>query len=259
MAVRVTEQVQAVVGVPEIVPVEGSTARPAGRPVADHVTVAVDELSVDEFASGVMAEPERSDWLPGFVADTVLVIVQVNVVEPVAPDPSVAVRVTEQVQAVVGVPEIVPVEGSTARPAGRPAADHVTVAVDELSVDEFASGVMAEPERSDWLPGFVADTVLVIVQVNVVEPEAPDPSVAVRVTEQVQAVVGVPVMAPLMMSMVRPAGSPVALKARVADGEESAALTSSWLMGVPDPSDWSPGLVNEMVLVTVHEKDVEPE
>ena len=63
---------------------------------------------------------------------------------------------------------------------------------------------------------------------NEAVPEAPDPSVAVRVTEQVHAVVGVPVMAPLMTSMVRPAGSPVALKARVAEGEESEAPTSSW-------------------------------
>jgi hypothetical protein len=248
------------VGVPEIAPVEASMVRPAGRPVADQVEmVATGELSVAELESGAIVDPETSFWSPGEAMVTVLVMVQVNEAEPEAPEPSVAVRVTGDEPAVVGVPEMVPVDGSMARPAGRPVADHVTAAVDELSVAESVTGVMAEPDRSDWLPGFAADTVLVIVQVNDAEPVAPDPSEAVTVTEQVHAVVGVPVTAPLMTLMVRPAGSPVAPKARVAEGEESEAPTSSWVTGVPDPSDWAPGFVTEIVLVTVHANDVEPE
>ena len=187
-----------------------------------------------------------------------LVIVQVNVVEPVAPEPSVAVRVTEQVQAVVGVPVIVPVEVSIDRPAGRPVADHVSVAVDEVSVAELV-------EVADGRAGEVGLVARVGHRHGVGDrpgergrPEAPLPSVAVTVTEQVQAVVGVPVMAPLMTSIVRPAGSPVALKARVAVGEESVAPMSSWLMAEPDPSAWAPGSATVMVLVTVQENDVEP-
>jgi hypothetical protein len=48
--------------------------------------------------------------------------VQVNVAEPDAPVVSVAVTVTLEVPAVVGVPEISPVEELTDSPAGRPVA-----------------------------------------------------------------------------------------------------------------------------------------
>ena len=109
--------------------------RPAGRPVADQSdAVATGELSVAEFASGAIADPDTSPWSPGEVTFTLLVIVHVNDVEPEAPEPSVAVRVTEEVPAVVGVPEMVPVDGSMVRPAGRPVADHVSVAAGEVSV-----------------------------------------------------------------------------------------------------------------------------
>ncbi len=46
-------------------------------------------------------------------------IVQVKLADPDAPVVSVAVTVTEEVPAVVGVPEIRPVEVWTARPAAR--------------------------------------------------------------------------------------------------------------------------------------------
>ncbi len=49
--------------------------------------------------------------------------VQLNEVLPVAPVESVAVTVTEEVPAVVGVPEIRPVEELIDRPAGRPLAE----------------------------------------------------------------------------------------------------------------------------------------
>ena len=48
--------------------------------------------------------------------------VQVNVADPVAPVPSVAVTVTVNVPPAVGVPEISPVEELTDRPVGSPAA-----------------------------------------------------------------------------------------------------------------------------------------
>ena len=57
-----------------------------------------------------------------------------NVAEPAYPAPSVAVRVTVDDPAVVGVPEMVPVEGSIDRPAGSPVADQVRVWPDPESV-----------------------------------------------------------------------------------------------------------------------------
>ena len=50
-------------------------------------------------------------------------IVQLNEADPDAPVPSVAVTVTEDVPAVVGVPLIRPVEELIDRPAGRPLAE----------------------------------------------------------------------------------------------------------------------------------------
>ena len=84
-----------------------------------------------------MADPDTWDWSAGVATETVLVIVQVNDASPMHPEPSVAVRVTEHVQAVVGVPVMVPVELSIDSPAGRPVADQVSVAVDEVSVAEL--------------------------------------------------------------------------------------------------------------------------
>ena len=66
------------VGVPEIVPEDPLMDSPAGRPVADQVSVAPDWESVAESVTGVMAVPETEDLLPGLATDTVLVTVQVK-------------------------------------------------------------------------------------------------------------------------------------------------------------------------------------
>jgi N-acetylglutamate synthase/N-acetylornithine aminotransferase len=106
-----------------MVPEEGSMARPAGRLVADHVSVAVDVESVAVTSTGVMAEPEPSDWSPGLVTETTLVTLHENEAVPVKPELSVAVTVTDDVPAAVGVPEMVPEVGSMARPSGSPVAE----------------------------------------------------------------------------------------------------------------------------------------
>ena len=67
---------------------------------------------------------------------------------------------------------------------------------------------MAVPAVDDRLAPVTA-TVLVTVHVNEVVLDRPNESVAVRVTEQVHAVVGVPVMAPVEELIERPAGRPV--------------------------------------------------
>ena len=51
--------------------------------MADHeAMVAVDEESLAELSRAVMAVPETLDWAPGLVTDTVLVMVQVKLAEP---------------------------------------------------------------------------------------------------------------------------------------------------------------------------------
>ncbi len=257
-AVTVTDDVPAVVGVPLMTPDEGSIARPSGRPVAEYVRVAVDDESVPTTSTGVMAEPDRSDWSPGLVTETVLVTVHENEAVSLAPEPSDAVTVTDDVPAVVGVPLMTPDEGSMARPSGRPVADQVRVAVDDESVPTTSTGVMAEPDRSDWSPGLVTETALVTVHENEAVPAKPESSVAVTVTDDVPAVVGEPLMVPVAGSMARPSGRPVADQVRVALDDESVADSSTGVMAEPDWSDWSPGLVTETVSVTVQENEAVP-
>ncbi len=72
------------------------------------------------------AVPTVPAWLPGLVTVTVLatagLTVQVKDADPLAPVGSVAVTVTLLVCAVVGVPEISPVEELIDSPAGSPLA-----------------------------------------------------------------------------------------------------------------------------------------
>jgi hypothetical protein len=121
--------------------------------------------------TGGIAVPETFAWGPGFTTATVLDTDQLNEVDPVKPLESVTVTVTELEPAVVGVPEIVPVEALMPSPAGSPvAAKWVMVAVDELSEATTPTVDTGEPETLAWLPGLVTATVLSTVQLKVVVP-----------------------------------------------------------------------------------------
>src|SRR5207244_1162446 len=78
--------------------------------------------------------------------------------EPLAPVASAAVTVTDEVPAVVGVPETTP-SGEIVRPEGSPAAVQVYGAVPPEALR--VSGAMAVPAVAFWVPGFV--TVIVAV------------------------------------------------------------------------------------------------
>ena len=203
--------------------------------------------------------------MPGLTTATVLVTVQLKEVEPVWPAESVAVTVTEQVQAVVGVPVTAPVDELIDEPGGqaggRPRGDGGRRGgVGGRSV----RAVMAEPDTEDWLVCPATVTVLVIVQVNVVEADRAWESVAVTVTEEVPAVVGVPVIAPVELLIDSPAGRPVAPKVTELPPVVSwGAAIVRVLMAVPDTLDWLPGLVTErlstfQVRVMVPPVPVEP-
>ena len=180
----VTEAEPGVVGVPLTTPVEALIDRPAGRPEAVQVSVAVDEVSV---AAGVKlaADPVALDLVPGLVTTTVLVMVQVNETELETLALSVAVMVTEKAPAVVGVPLMTPVEELMDRPVGRPEALQVSVATDEVSVAVAVMGEMAVPDTFDLadVVGLVTATVLVMVHEKLADPAKLAVSVAVMVTE----------------------------------------------------------------------------
>ena len=94
MAVTVTLEDPATVGVPVMAPVALLSVSPVGSPVADQVRVAPVWVSVALLASVVMALPAALDWAPGLVTATAPTIDQVKLAEPELPEPSVAVRVT---------------------------------------------------------------------------------------------------------------------------------------------------------------------
>ena len=172
----------AVVGAPVIAPVVALMDSPTGNPDTDQFSVAADELSVADGVTVVTAEPVTLLRLEMPATDTVLEIVHVNVVEPVKAELSVAVRVTEQVHAVVGVPVMAPVVALIDSPTGRPVAVQVMVAPDWVSTAVGVTVVVGVPDVLLWSPELEAMTPLVTVQVKLVEPEKPDSSVAVRVT-----------------------------------------------------------------------------
>ena len=111
--------------------------------------------------------------------------VQEKLAEPLAPVVSVAVTVTDEGPAVVGVPEIRP-EEEIDSPAGNPVADQVRV----WPLAESAPCICkltGLPTVEVWLPGLVTVTVLAAgeftVQEKLAEPLAPVVSVAVTVTD----------------------------------------------------------------------------
>ena len=87
-----------------------------------------------------------------------MLITQLKEAEPCAPVVSVAVTVTLEVPAVVGVPEIRP-EELIDRPAGSPLAVKVSVWPDAESVAPTCR-LTAVPTVPVWLPGLVTVTVL---------------------------------------------------------------------------------------------------
>ena len=257
-----------VVGVPLITPAVEMTM-PVGRPVADQVSpavVATLEVSVATEVMLVMAVPDTLDLavVAGVVTATVLVMVQVKLteLEYVVGEPlSVAVMVTAQAHAVVGVPLMTPAEEMT-MPTGRPVADQVKVATDDVSVAVAVIGVMRVPDTLDLavVVGLVTVTVLVTVQAMVAVPVWAWLSVAVMVAEQAHAVVGVPLMMPVAEAMVTPAGRPVADHDEMVAPEPVVVAVAVTVgeSAVPLTEDLVDGTVTTTVLVMVQVKETEP-
>jgi hypothetical protein len=149
-----------------MLPLDGLTKRPVGRPLADQAKDSPAWVSTAVLATPGTGDPDTSFWSETDPTVTVLVTVQVNVVEPEDPEPSVAVTITEPLPAAVGVPLMLPEVGSIESPAGKPLADQVTDSPDSESVAELVRVEMAEPDTSVWLDWPATVTVLVMVQVK---------------------------------------------------------------------------------------------
>src|SRR5512146_889917 len=105
-----------------------------------------------------------------------------------------------------------PVPAAILRLAGRPAAVKVYVtAVVGADVAVTVTGVIATPCSDCSVAGALTVTTFVTFQAKVAPPAGdPVPSVTVTVTVAGPTVVGVPLMMPVAVSMLRPAGRPAA-------------------------------------------------
>ena len=118
--------VPGVVGVPLMIPVIGSMPRPAGRaPNRNHANGIVPPLVAIGREYGAVAVPPGNEVV---VMDSVGAIAIERAFESEAPAWSATLIVKSAVPAVDGVPEIAPVAGSRASPAGSAPAvrDHVS-------------------------------------------------------------------------------------------------------------------------------------
>jgi hypothetical protein len=158
VTVTVAEYEPAVVGVPEINPVEELIDNPAGSPEAVYVNVAggVSVACTCRFT----AVPTTVDGTLGRATVTTCVgpamTVHANVAEPKAPVGSVAVTVTDRVVAAIGVPEINPVAALIDNPVGNP--ETVYVNVDATESVAITGKLTDAPTIVDCAPGFVTDT-----------------------------------------------------------------------------------------------------
>ena len=117
VALRVTLELPAVTGVPEIRPVAVLIESPPGNPVA---------LKLVGLLVAVIWKLNATPTWPVAVVELVItgvagLIVRVRVAVPVPPELA-ALKLTLELPAVVGVPEMSPVTVSTDNPAGSPVA-----------------------------------------------------------------------------------------------------------------------------------------
>jgi hypothetical protein len=136
VAVREGEDAPAVVGVPVMAPVEALMESPAGSPVADQLVMVPVAEGVKENACPTVPLADCPGEMTGggWIAE---VIVKASDCVSL-PAEFVAVRDGEDEPAVVGVPEIKPVEALIANPAGRLLAAQFVIVPVEAGVKENA-------------------------------------------------------------------------------------------------------------------------
>jgi hypothetical protein len=210
VTVTLTVAVTVAVGVPEMIPVAGSSVKVAGRPVAVQVYEGVPPIAAKVAVYGLPAGPDGSD---GVVMVTFAAIVRfkaavavcaVGVVE------SLTVMCTRPVLAAAGVPEIAPVVALMLRPCGRSADDHVYDCVPPVAATVALYAVVARP-FGRVVVVMLSCGVMTRVSCRVaVKCDGVVPSVTVTDTGDVPAAVGVPEIAPVEESSVKFAGRPLA-------------------------------------------------
>jgi hypothetical protein len=195
----------AAVGVPEIAPVLALRLSPAGSGPGDndHVNGCVPPVTAAVWEYTALTVPFASTLV---VIDGAAPIVMVRALVAVAPTLSVTFSVILEVPATVGVPVIAPVFALRLSPAGSGPGDNDQVygSVPPVAAAVCEYTTLTSPFKSatvvmDGAAAIVIDNALVVV--------APTLSVTFSVNPTVPAVVGVPVIAPVLALRLSPAGS----------------------------------------------------
>jgi hypothetical protein len=245
-----TFEVPALVGVPLITPVELFRLRPPGKPVALHVYGVLPPVAAKVALYRAVTVPLGSDVVV-MVNATEIDKDNVAVAESWGEELSLTVTETLKFPPILGVPLITPVELFKPRPPGKPAALHVYGVLPPVAAKAALYGAVTVPLGND---------VVVIVSATEIDREnvaVAESSVelSLTITEmlKVPVVFGVPLMTPVELFTVRPAGKPEALhvygvvppfadrlalygRPTVPPGSDAVVIVNAVLPGVELPS-----------------------
>jgi hypothetical protein len=222
VAVKDAVKLPFVVGVPVIAPVLVFSERPVGMPMALHEVAGRSTASVSEIVPENASPTLAVNVCPAVMSGTPMAIesVAVSVSDPPGP---VAVRVIVVLPLSCGVPVISPVLELMEAQLGSPVADHEVTGRLVLSVSENvfenASPTLPDPV---WFGGMIGVPSEIEKLTSVAGLVPPFP-VAVMEAVKLPFAVGVPVIAPVLVFSVSPAGKPVALHESTGRSKESVS------------------------------------
>ena len=209
----VNDTVPDVVGVPEITPVDATRLNPVGNEpeLIDQVYGVVPPLACSVLEYVVLTVPPDNDVVVtvGGCAAAATAILKAFV--PVLFAASVTCTVNDVVAAVVGVPEITPVDATRLNPAGNEPEliDQVYGVVPPLACSVLEYVAPTVPPDNDVVVTVGGCTATVIL--NTFVPALFAASVTCAVNDMVPDVVGVPEITPVDATRLNPAGSVPAL------------------------------------------------
>jgi hypothetical protein len=207
----VNDTVPAVVGVPEIAPVDATRLNPVGSVPAVTLQLygVVPPLACSASEYAVPTVPPGSDVVATVGGCAAAATAILNVFVPVLFAASVTCTVNDTVPAVVGVPEIAPVDATRLSPVGNiPAVTlHLYGVVPPLACSVVEYAVPTAPPGSDVVVTVGDCAAAPTVMLNTFVPELFAASVTCTVNDTVPAVVGVPEIAPVDATKLNPAGS----------------------------------------------------
>ena len=211
----VSDTVPAVVGVPEITPVDATRLSPAGNVPALTLQVygEVPPLACSVVEYAVPVVPPGSDVVVTVGGCTIVATTILNACVPILFAASFSCTVNDAVPAVVGVPVICPVELFSERPAGKKpkVTDHVYGVVPPLASRVVEYAVPVVPPGSDVVVTVGGCAAAATAILNAFVPALFAASLTCTVNDTVPGVVGVPEITPVDATRLNPVGSVPAL------------------------------------------------